>query len=240
MLSSSASMRIASLTLAILLCGCFGDSTPVGGTGDTGSSTGDTCPPGGAGCPCYPNDTCDEGFTCVVEAGTCVTDDCTPGEIGCTCVDGQCLGEAVCDAGVCNPPGGGSASGGSTGSASTTTSVDETSAGSSDATDATSAGTSADDATSMNETGKLPSCGQCFDEATVGDGVCGDEADSCNLDPICTMAYDCVEDCVHSMATDTCIDGCCDIAGAENVPYLNFAMCMLSACGDPICPTPAC
>jgi hypothetical protein len=74
-------MRSVSLGLAFVLFGCFGDSTPIGG-GDGGASTGAGCVAGQSGCPCYPNDTCDAGFTCVVEADTCITEGCTPGEIG--------------------------------------------------------------------------------------------------------------------------------------------------------------
>ncbi len=84
-------MKLRPGLLAIAAClglalSCFADPVP----SDTGSGeTGETCPEGSAGCPCYPNSTCDAELECM--NGTCFDPGCDEGTEDCPCYpNGTC------------------------------------------------------------------------------------------------------------------------------------------------------
>lgn len=84
-----------------LVAGCFSDSTSgSGGTGDAG------CPDGSSECPCYSNGTCDAGLMCQSELQLCFSATCILGAQDCPCDAGACETGLVCDAQVCQLPGG--------------------------------------------------------------------------------------------------------------------------------------
>ena len=85
----------------------IGPGASAGGEGE-GEGSDDiaeqACEPGvdrgTEGCPCYPNETCNDGYAC--EAGRCVVPACVPGSEGCACyASGSCEAEYECRAGVC-------------------------------------------------------------------------------------------------------------------------------------------
>jgi hypothetical protein len=202
--------RAFAVSLWLALAGCFGE-----GLGTKGS-----CDEGTHGCECYGNGTCNGGLMCVVEANVCVAEDCIPGKPLCTCVDGECLGGAMCENGVCFAPAGSSESGAAGGA---------TTEGTSLATSDTAATSSADLESSAGDTGGDP-CGTCFDAAVdMRGGDCVMPADACMADPACVDHLACVSQCAHQEPTERCLMGCC----ADAPPVASaLASCLGFACGD--------
>jgi hypothetical protein len=111
----------------------------------------------------------------------CVPEGCTPGQELCTCVDGQCLGDLVCEADVCKMPAGESGDG--------------TAEGSSDA--------SSGDSTGSEQCGTLAGCYACVECAL--EGPCSELYGACLDDPVCADLYDCMDMCAE---TPDCEDSC--------------------------------
>lgn len=107
-----------------LVAGCFSDSSSGGGgTGDL------ACPDGSSGCPCYGNGTCDVELTCQAELQLCFSESCVAGAQDCPCDDGECAAGLVCDAQVCQLPGGTSDTAGTGNSSNSPDTGSETTAG---------------------------------------------------------------------------------------------------------------
>jgi hypothetical protein len=229
----------AGVIAASLGGGCFSDPAPSGS--GAGTTQGDACPIGSLGCPCIDGDACNDDLTCEASVHVCIDPACTPGTDHCLCADGACLAGLACEAGVCHPAGGTSATGdggdddaSTAGTAGRTTGAATTAMG-----DGGTTGPADDSGPSMT-TGVDPGCDgltcpECTECVSKGRGPCNAEASACMDDPPCAQLADCIGNC--GPADPSCIDSCCssptnDLSMVLWTDWMSCVQANCSSCPD--------
>lgn len=238
--------------VAIAISGCFDPDSPSGSGTDSSadtSGTGGGCQPGGSGCPCYGNATCDAGLECNATVELCIPADCTPGSDACTCNDGACLTGLECEAGVCvmpsattdpattDPATSDPTTDPSTTDPSTTdpstTDPATTDPSDSSATDPTTTDPATTDPTGVDCEGDCSSCLNC---AIADGGACGDPSLQCGADPNCVSLFDCC-----NVDPDGCATCCADAEQEVALPlFMALTACVNDGAPCPGCAIPSC
>lgn len=192
---------------------CFTEGAQLDGPGDP------ACPNGTRGCPCFADESCDDGLSCSM--GACVMPGCTPGELACNCHDGSmCFNPLVCEGNACHEPADATGTGEASGTTAATTTPGTTEPASTGADETRGA------STGMGDCVGEPDCAACRACAAVG--PCLDEFGACADDATCTALLACVDACGES--DPSCLMDCSLAHEAGIALFMALATCRNCEC----------